>query len=210
MVRFNLIRHGQTQWNLEHRIQGEKNLPLSAQGRLQVKSWGSCLKKMSLDLILSSPMIRARETSEILGKGLGLEIFEEKNLREQSFGLWEGRRINDIRQACPGAVEYQESLGWDFCPPGGESRNGVLKRSLGAFEQAAKRFKGHNVLVVVHNGVMRSLVYHALGRAFLPGEKQVIKNWHLHGFSWDQGLVLERLNLMNLSCCHKQNCSKGV
>ncbi len=199
MVRFNLIRHGKTRWNLEKRIQGEADVPLSTEGRLQVASWCACLDKIPLDLILSSPMARARATAEILGQHLGLTVVMAEQLREQAFGRWQGKRIDDIRQASPGTVEFQESLGWQFCPPEGEPRHGVLKRSLAALEEAATRLKGRRILVVTHNGVIRSLVYHALGRAFLPGEKGVIRDEHLHQFSWDHGLVLSKLNAVNLN-----------
>ncbi len=199
MIGFNLIRHGKTQWNLDQRIQGRTDIALADPGRRQVASWCAALGRISLDLIVSSPMIRARQTAEILGQGLGLAVVLDENLREQSFGRWEGSTIRQIRQAAPGTVEHQEGLGWDFCPPGGESRNGVLKRALVALERAAQRFDGFDILVVTHSGVIKSLAYHALGRAFLPGEKQVIKDNHLHRFAWDHTVVLERLNAINLN-----------
>ncbi len=199
MVCFNLIRHGKTQWNLEKRLQGEADLPLSTEGRLQVASWCATLDRIPLDLILSSPMARARDTAEILGDHLGLRVVTAAGLREQAFGQWQGRRIEEIRQTSPGIVEFQESLGWHFCPPGGEPRHGVLERALAALKAAAARFRDRQILVVTHNGVIRSLVYHALDRAFLPGEKRVIRDGHLHRFSWDKGLRLEKLNAMNLN-----------
>ncbi|MCP4116085.1 MAG: histidine phosphatase family protein [Desulfobacteraceae bacterium] len=199
MVSFSLIRHGKTRWNLEKRLQGEADLPLSAVGELEVASWCTALGTIPLDLILSSPMARARATAKILGQHLGLEVVTEEKLREQAFGRWQGKRLTDIRRAAPGTVEFQESLGWDFCPPGGEARHGVLDRSLAALKAAAVRFKDRNILVVTHNGVIKSLLYHALGRAFLPGEKGVIREGYLHRFSWDHGLVLEKLNAVDLN-----------
>jgi probable phosphoglycerate mutase len=199
MVSFNLIRHGKTLWNLEKRLQGEADLPLSTEGRLEVASWCAALGTIPLDLILSSPMARARATAEILGDRLGLEVVMEEQLREQAFGRWQGKRLIDIRKKSPGTVEFQENLGWDFCPPGGEARHGVLARSLTALKAAAVRFKKRHILVVTHNGVIKSLAYHALGRSFLPGEKGVIRKGHLHRFSWDHGLVLEKLNAVNLN-----------
>ncbi len=198
MTCFNLIRHGKTRWNLERRIQGRTDIALADPGRHQVASWCAVLGKIPLDLIVSSPMIRARQTAEILGQGLGLAVVLDENLREQSFGHWEGRTLRQIRQASPGAVEHQEGLGWDFCPPGGESRHRVLERALVALGAAAQRFDGFDILVVTHNGVIKSLAYHALGRAFLPGENPVIKDGHVHRFAWDQTVVLERLNAINL------------
>lgn len=199
MVHFNLIRHGKTRWNLEKRIQGEADLPLSAQGRRQVASWCAALDPIPLDLILSSPMARARATAEILARHLGLRVVMAEAIREQAFGQWQGKRIEEIRRASPGTVEFQERRGWDFCPPGGEPRHGVLARSLEALKATAARFKDRNILVVTHNGVIKSLVYHALDRAFLPWEKGVIRREHLHRFAWDNGLILEKLNAVNLN-----------
>jgi probable phosphoglycerate mutase len=199
MISFNLVRHGKTRWNREKRIQGDADVPLSTGGRIEVASWCAALDKIPLDLILSSPMARARATAEILGDRLGLEVVTEERLGEQSFGRWQGKRIEDIRKKSPGTVAFQESLGWDFCPPGGEPRHGVLDRALAALKAAAVRFKDCRILVVTHNGVIKSLVYHALGRSFLPGEKRVIRKGHLHRFVWDHGLVLGKLNAVNLN-----------
>ncbi|MDY0220496.1 MAG: histidine phosphatase family protein [Desulfobacterium sp.] len=199
MVNLNLIRHGKTLWNLDRRIQGREDIPLAERGKAQVVSWCLPLGKISLDLVLSSPMVRATQTAEIIGQRLGLGVIISENLREQDFGLWEGKRMADIRRATPGLLEHQERLGWDFCPPGGETRKEVLVRSLGALGQAAEELKGLNLLVVTHSGVIRSLAYHALGRFFLPWEKRVLKKEYLHEFVWSQGLTLKKLNAMDLN-----------
>jgi probable phosphoglycerate mutase len=186
-------------WNLDRRIQGKEDIPLAERGKAQVASWCLSLEKISLNLVLSSPMIRATQTAEIIGLRLGLGVIISENLREQDFGLWEGKRMADIRRATPGLLEHQERLGWDFCPPCGETRKEVLVRSLGALGQAAEELKGLNLLVVTHSGVIRSLAYHALGRFFLPWEKRVLKKEYLHEFVWSQGLTLKKLNAMDLN-----------
>lgn len=199
MVSLNLIRHGKTLWNLDRRIQGREDIPLAERGKIQVASWCSSLEKISLDLVLSSPMIRATQTAEIIGQRLGLGVIINENLREQDFGLWEGKRMTDIRRVTPGLLEHQERLGWNFCPPGGETRKEVLVRSLGALEKEAEELKGLNVLVITHSGVIRSLTYHVLGRFFLPWEKRVLKKEYLHEFVWNQGLTLKKLNAVDLN-----------
>jgi len=199
MVNLSLIRHGKTLWNLDRRIQGKEDIPLAERGKAQVASWCLSLEKISLNLVLSSPMIRATQTAEIIGLRLGLGVIISENLREQDFGLWEGKRMADIRRVTPGLLEHQEMLGWNFCPPDGETRKEVLARSLGALGQASEALNGLNVLVVTHSGVIRSLAYHALGRFFLPWEKRVLKKEHLHEFAWNRGLTLKKLNAIDLN-----------
>ena len=140
MVKFGLIRHARTRWNLEKKIQGKTNMPLSPEGIKEAGRWGEILCKENYCLILASPMIRTEQTSVIISHKINVDIEFDQNLREQDFGGWEGRRIADIRKKAPGEIEFQESRGWKFCPPGGESRIKVLKRVSHAIKQAAKKF----------------------------------------------------------------------
>ena len=198
MIRFSLIRHARTRWNLDKKLQGRKDLPLCTQGEEDARTWAKKLVGLSFDLILSSPLTRARQTAEIISLGLGLEIIYDEDLAEQDFGRWEGVRIRDLRKSCPGELSRQESLGWKFRPPEGEDRTEVLTRGRRALDRAAKQFKGRNLLVVTHNTMIKCLVYHGLGREFLPDEPEVLKPFHLHGLAWDHGFKSVDLNRLDL------------
>jgi len=198
MVKFGLIRHARTRWNLEKKIQGKTNIPLSPEGIKDAHLWGEILSKKKYDLILASPTIRAEQTSRIISHKINVNIEFDRDLREQDFGAWEGKRILDIRKQNPGEIEFQESRGWKFCPPGGESRIRVLKRVFRAMEKAAKSFDEKHVLIVAHNGVIKALIYKILDKAFTPDEKTLLENYHLHELSWDGKLQIDKLNSIKL------------
>jgi len=198
MVRFGLIRHARTKWNLEKKIQGKNNMPLGPEGIQDAHLWGEILSREKYDLILASPMIRAEQTSRIISHKINVHVEFDRDLREQDFGAWEGRRIIDIRKQAPGEIEFQESRGWKFCPPGGESRMEVLQRVFRAIKKAAKNFNEKHVLIVAHNGVIKALIYKILGRAFTPDETPLLKDYHLHELSWDGKLQIDKLNSIKL------------
>jgi len=198
MVKFGIIRHARTEWNLEKKIQGRENTALCRQGIKEAAYWGSILKPENFNLILSSPMIRTRQTSEIIAEKIGVDIVFDINLREQDFGLWEGKTITDIKKDEPGVIETQESMGWDFCPTGGEVRISVLKRALKAIGKAADIYDERHILVVTHNSVIKSILYSLLNRAFVPDETQVLLDYHLHVLTWKNKLKIEKLNHIRL------------
>ncbi len=145
-------------------------------------------------------MKRARKTADILaaGFGNGIEVIEEQGLKEQDFGLWEGQTLSEVRTEFPGAIEEQEKKGWQFCPPRGEPRLVVLERSMASLERIAALCRGGRVLLVIHNSVMKLLIYRMLGRKFLPGEPALLKDHHLHWAFRDSGLGIDRLNALAL------------
>lgn len=198
MIKFSLMRHARTQWNLDKKIQGRTDMPLCTQGEKDARAWVEKLTRRSFDLILSSPLARAKQTAKIISLGLGLEIIYDEDLAEQNFGQWEGLRIKDLRRSCPGEVSRQEALGWGFRPPEGEDRTEVLTRGRRALDRAAEQFKDRDLLVVTHNTMIKCLVYHGLGRGFLPDEPEVLKPFHLHGFEWDHGFKSMDLNCLDL------------
>jgi probable phosphoglycerate mutase len=108
-----------------------------------------------------------------------------------------GKTVQQIESEASQMLTAQVDSGWDFCPPGGESRKSVLKRSQKALIEAAGRYRGDNLLVVTHEGVVKSLIYHLCGRKFLPGEPAILKPYQLHWLIHDQdGFRVEELNAM--------------
>lgn len=198
MIRVGLIRHAMTQWNFEKKIQGREDIDLNMEGIKQAAVWGNVLSSEKFDLILSSTMIRAQHTAQIISDKIKVAVECDIDLREQDFGEWEGEKIKDIRKHNPGQVEAQESRGWQFCPPGGESRINVLNRTFGALENAAQKFDNKYILIVTHNSVIKTLIYRVLGRKFIPGEPALLKDYHLHTLAFDKTLEIERLNIVNL------------
>lgn len=161
-----LLRHAPTLWNLEKRIQGHWDSELAPQAQAETEAWAERLAGLDLARILSSDLGRAKSTSGILNLRLRLPVTLEKRLREQQFGQWTGKYWRDIPEE---DLRVAEAKGWDFRPPGGESRADVRQRAEHALVDASRSLPGRDVLVVTHHGVMKALVYGLLGRDYLPG-----------------------------------------
>jgi probable phosphoglycerate mutase len=187
-----------TAWNFEKKIQGSTDLPLSHQGMKEAKSWAERLKPKHYELIITSPMVRSQQTAEIISKILGIKIDFNEKLIEQNFGAWEGRKIADIRELSPGIIEEQEAKGWKFCPPQGESRTAVLERSLDAVKEIGQKYRNKKILTISHNSVIKTMIYHALGSMFQPGEPKLLKEYYLHELEWDGNIKVEKLNSIKL------------
>ena len=198
MIKLGMIRHAKTRWNLEKKIQGSTDIALSSEGKIEAARWGALLKSEPFDLILSSPLIRAKETSQILSGQMDLPLFYDRDLREQDFGDWEGQRIMDIRKNDPTEIEFQESRGWEFCPPGGESRTSVLERVSQALERTAKTFENQYILVVTHKSVIKILIYDALKRNFGPDETPLLTDDCLHDLTWHETIRIQKINRLRL------------
>lgn len=156
-MRLALIRHGPTDWNGQKRLQGRTDRALSAAGRAAVSLW-----KLPHDIAgfapCSSPLIRARETANIL---FGRHVPDIPALTEMSFGAWEGERLPDLRARLGPEMAENEALGLDFTPPDGESPRMVLARvtpQLSAWTAA-----GQDIAAVSHKGVIRALYAQAVG-----------------------------------------------
>jgi probable phosphoglycerate mutase len=198
-TRFGLIRHAQTVWNREKKIQGYSDSPLTADGEKQASSWGQILSQFSWDRVLASDAGRARATAEIINAFLKLPLTIDSRLKEQDWGQWVGKTVRQIEAEAQQELDEQVNAGWDFCPPGGESRRSVLKRSQLALQAAAERYSGENLLVVTHEGIVKSLIYHLCGRRFLPGEPAILKSYQLHRLVYDSsGLQIEKINALRL------------
>ncbi len=202
-VRFGLIRHGKTLWNLQKRIQGKNDPGLCPEGIEQVKKWSKFLEDAEKwDRIIVSSLRRSFETAEIINEKLKLPIDTDSRLDEQDWGAWNGKTYPDLIAEQPEELQRQVASGWRFCPPGGEDRLKVWRRSFSAFRDMAARWPGKNLLLVLHGGVIKTLIYGALKRNFLPGEPSLIKPYHLHLLKWRNGeLGIERLNAVYLDRC---------
>ena len=198
--RFGLIRHAQTVWNREKKIQGYSDSPLTAEGKLQASRWGKILDQFSWNRLLASDTGRALATAEIINAYLKLPMAIDSRLKEQDWGQWVGKTLPQIEAEAPQVLDEQIHAGWDFCPPGGEDRKSVLTRSQRALQEAFDRWPGENILVVTHEGVIKSLVYHLSSRKFLPSEPALLKSYQLHWMVHDSdGLRLEAANALALA-----------
>jgi len=198
-TRFGLVRHAQTRWNREKKIQGQSDSPLTSDGKIQALRWGQILKQFSWDRILASDIGRAVETAKFINQAINISLQTDSRLREQDWGQWTGKTISQLKTDTPRELDAQVRAGWDFCPPGGEDRRCVLERSQQALREAAAKWPGDEILVVTHEGVVKSLIYHLCGRKYLPGEPAIIKPYQMHWVVQEaDGLKIEEINAIAL------------
>jgi probable phosphoglycerate mutase len=198
-TRFGLIRHAQTQWNRKKKIQGRLDSPLTAEGRQQAQKWADLLRTHPWDRIIASDTDRAFETAASINRLLQISLSSDKRLREQDWGKWTGKTVREIERDEPQLLTEQINAGWKFCPPDGEDRMSVSVRSQEALNDAAGRWPGETILVVCHEGVIKSLIYYFSGRKFVPEEPPLIKPMQLHWLIRDRnGLRIEELNALTL------------
>ena len=200
---FGLIRHSLTVWNEEKRIQALQDSPLSATGQKMALDWGHKLQGQNWDRILASDLGRVRQTVDLVNRQLHLPVDFDPLLREQDWGEWCGLTFPELFERFSPEVRKQEAAGWDFRPPGGESRKEVLARGLEALRKGSKKWPGQNILIVCHEGIIKSLLYHLLDRKFLPDEPKILKGYQLHRLQIDKGqTVLVKMNDLLLSGKH--------
>jgi broad specificity phosphatase PhoE len=157
-------RHGETDWNVEGRLQGQRDIPLNALGRTQATRCGEILRDLTtrdaidpatLDFV-ASPLGRARETMERMRTALGLTpsgYSTDARLREVGFGQWEGFTTDELRGHFPDAYAARESDKWDYTPPEAESYATMSLRMRGWYDGLAR-----DTVCVAHGGTLRGLI----------------------------------------------------
>ncbi len=152
-----LLRHGQTAWNADARIQGQLDIPLDATGLWQAERLALTLQADGIQAIVSSDLQRARQTAAPLAALIGVAVQQDAALRERGFGHFEGSTYAEIEAQWP-----EDTLRWrlrepDFAPGGGEPLQAFYDRSVQAVQALAERHAGQTLAVVAHGGVLDCL-----------------------------------------------------
>lgn len=168
------VRHGETTWNRDTRIQGHTDIALNEHGRWQAARLGRALREESLAAIYSSDLKRARDTALAVADLHGLPVHAHIGLRERAFGRFEGQTWDELGLRFPA-----ETLAWrkrmpDFAPPGGETLEQLRTRVVDAVQELAARHLGEQILLVAHGGVL-DVLYRAATRLDL----QAPRTWQL-------------------------------
>ncbi len=158
MTNLYITRHGQTEWNLEGRMQGQKDSNLTELGEQQAEWLGERLNDVELDIIISSSSGRAFRTAKIIRGERNIEIIPNDNLREIHFGEWQGQLHTEIEAIWP--EEYKNF--WNFPhlykPLEGETVLQLLDRVSNEVEKIISKYEGKNVLIVAHGVVLKALI----------------------------------------------------
>ena len=150
MTHLCLIRHGQTDWNLEGRYQGQSDVPLNETGLAQARSLIEKLNGHSFNAIYVSDLKRARQTAAPIAKLLGLEVQIEPRLREINQGKWEGVLVDEIKARYAELWSQRTVDPASVRPPGGETVGEVAERVYAALDDISRLFPNGRVLVVAH------------------------------------------------------------
>jgi len=163
-ARLVLIRHGQSTWNSEHRIQGQLDPPLSAEGRRQAELLADRLAGRRFAGFYTSDLERASETAQILALKVGAQAEPVRGLREIFLGDWEGLRTEEIAERFPEAwARWVKEPDWDVVP-GGEGAADFDGRVGAALDDIFSRRDRGDVLVVTHGGVIQIALHRVVGR----------------------------------------------
>jgi len=185
MTNFIIIRHGETDWNRQHRFQGQIDVPLNSMGREQARRLAEALADEPIDVLVASDLQRAQATAQALGQRRQLQVQAEPLWREQSFGILEGLDVPAIQQGHPELWARWIRHEADYAlPEGGESNATFFERARQALHATLAAHAGKRVAVVTHGGVLDMLwrQVHALP---LSGPRQCeIPNTGINRLRW--------------------------
>jgi probable phosphoglycerate mutase len=188
-----LIRHGETAWNAERRLQGHLDIVLNAEGERQADLMAGALAGEPLDLIVASDLLRARQTAAALGRVSGLPVQLDHGLRERCYGGFEGLLYSEIAQRFPAEFAAWQARNVDaMLPPGanhGETFRQFYTRVTGAMLRWAKAHPGKTLALVAHGGVLECAYRAALGLPLETPRDFKVHNASINRFTVTDGAL---------------------
>ncbi|WP_130806359.1 histidine phosphatase family protein [Senegalia massiliensis] len=163
MTKLYLTRHGQTQWNIEARFQGQMGSPLTQKGIKDAENLRDRLKEVEFQAIYSSPQSRAYDTANIIKGDRKINIITDDRLKEMNFGDWEGIKGDEIKKKYFKMFDNLWNSPMDYKPNSGESYKDVYNRVIPAIEDIKKQHDG-KVLIVAHGIVLAIIMMYVEGR----------------------------------------------
>ena len=185
MTRFIILRHGETEWNLQYRIQGHTDSALTAAGVSQAEALACRLEREPFDALVSSDLERAFATARAIAARTGHAVRADARLRERNFGVGEGFTYGELDHQFPEAFSRVRETDPDYVIPGGESRRSFYERVKRAFESLAAEHRGARVAVVTHGGVLASLYRLIHGIAVSAPHRIPIPNASFNAVAFD-------------------------
>ncbi|MFL0247984.1 histidine phosphatase family protein [Candidatus Clostridium stratigraminis] len=157
MLRLYITRHGETEWNIEGRMQGWKNSNLTKRGRMNATALGRSLKNIEFKKVYCSPLDRTKETTELIFKGRNIEVVYDENLKEINLGELQGLNQEEIKNIYP---EFQNHF-WEnpqeYVPISGESFYDVKDRVIKVLQRIISENPEGNVMIVTHGVVLKTI-----------------------------------------------------
>jgi len=187
MTRLTLIRHGETAWNAEGRVQGQTDVPLNAVGRAQAQALVAALEGERFDAVYSSDLARVAETARPLSTRLGMTPALDAGLRERHYGMFETLTYVECRQLHPEAFARFSAKDASFDFESGERLDRFSARSLSSLRAIAERHRGAQVLVFTHGGVLEMLLREARGMGLSAPRDFDLPNAAINRFGFEAG-----------------------
>jgi len=163
VTRLCIVRHGETAWNAEHRVQGQLDVPLNAVGQAQAAAAAKVLSREKFDAIYSSDLSRARQTALETARLLSIDVIEDKDLRERHYGIFERLTYAEVKVRYPEDYARFDARDPEYAFRTGEKLQDFFDRSMAVLTRVARRHSGQSVLVFTHGGVLDMLYRHAKG-----------------------------------------------
>ncbi len=198
-----LIRHGETDWNNQGRIQGHTDVPLNATGIRQAEQLAKRLAtEEKLDVLYTSPLQRASATAEIIGKRMNLAPIPDERLIERAVGKLEGLDLPEVRASFPEVFAAWREERWQLLVPGAEDQPTLFRRVTSFLDMLRSQHSGRRVGVVTHGGTLGMILASVLGLDIQKRFPFRIDNTSLSKIDFDH--ARPRIELLN-DTCHLQH-----
>lgn len=185
-TRICFIRHGETDWNVARRIQGQTDIPLNETGRSQALAMAFNAAHYAFSAVYSSDLERARETAKMLAEKRGLEVGTTPLLRERHFGIFQGLTAEEGLHRNPAAHACYEARDLDYDFASGESLLQFADRVTAAVAYLTQHHRNQTIAAVTHAGVLDILYRKATGRPLQPARDFAVPNCALNWFRFDE------------------------
>ena len=188
-----LIRHGETEWNSQQRMQGHSNSDLSSVGQVQIQALGQWMKNAPFDHIYSSDSLRAKQTAEAITQFSGHELKIDFRLREKNLGVFEGLTSEEARERHPEVFRLFKTAGSKYVIDEGESTQQLQDRALEIVNEIRIKHPEERVLLVTHGGFIRVVMKHSLGLSLETPTRFLIRNTSVFRLVWEDKWLVSQM-----------------
>jgi probable phosphoglycerate mutase len=187
------IRHGETEWNSQQRMQGHSNSDLSSVGQAQIQALGQWMKNVPFDHIYSSDSLRAKQTAEAITQFSGHELKIDLRLREKNLGVFEGLTSEEARERHPEVFSLFKTAGSKYVIDEGESTQQLQDRALEIVDEIRIKHLEERVLLVTHGGLIRVVMKHSLGLSLETPTRFLIRNTGVFRLVWEDKWIVSQM-----------------
>ena len=188
-----LIRHGETEWNSQQRMQGHSNSDLSSVGQAQIQALGQWMKIVPFDHIYSSDSLRAKQTAEAITQFSGHKLKIDLRLREKNLGVFEGLTSEEARERHPEVFRLFKTAGSKYVIDEGESTQQLQDRALEIVDEIRIKHLEERVLLVTHGGFIRVVMKHSLGLSLETPTRFLIRNTGVFRLVWEDKWIVSQM-----------------